>query len=320
MRVILTGSIAYDFLMKFPGKFVDQLIPDKLHQISITFVADELTKHRGGTAANIAYTLALLGAPPLIMGTVGEDFDEYQAALKEIGVDTRGIHRVEGTYTASFYSTTDLDNNQLNTFYSGATIHASKLSLVTVLDTNPELVVISPNDLTAMSKLTEECRQYNLRFVYDPGHQLARLDGETLIRDISGCYCIVMNEYETELFFKKTGKTLSDLRSEVEFVVITKGEKGSCIYQSDSCFKIPSAPARNFIDPTGAGDSYRAGLIFGFLSGLSIETSGKLGALCATYTIETKGTQNHYFTVTDFLKRYKEHFGEDNQLNNFFTI
>jgi len=311
MRLIATGNIAYDYLMKFPGKFSEQIIPDQLEKLSITFVADEMSKRRGGNAANIAYTFALLGGSPLVLAAVGDDFDEYERALKLVKVDTSAITRIPNVLTAAFFSTVDLAENQLNTFYSGASFYSASLSLRSVNYHDVELVIISPTDLKAMKTLAAESRDLGLRFVYDPGHQLARLSGNQLLEDIQGAYGITLNEYEAALFFKKTNLTLEKLVNSVDLVVVTRGVQGSHIYSNGSLIEIPPVPSDEAVDPIGAGDSYRAGLFFGLLSGLSPALAGRIGALCGTFAVEKIGTQSHYFTQSDFLDRFRVSFGDE---------
>ncbi len=225
MPVICTGSIAYDYLMTFPGYFRDHILPDRLETISLSFLVDTLTRQRGGTAPNIAYTMALLGQKPLIMGTVGEDFCDYRIWLEAQGLDTRFIREIKGKFTASFFANTDQANNQICSFYTGAMAHASEISLRELQGEHPELVVISPNDPAAMDQYVRECGELGLRYLYDPGQQVARVSGEELARGIQGAYSLFCNEYEFELLQKHTRMTAAQIFAKVHLVVVTLGEE-----------------------------------------------------------------------------------------------
>ena len=226
MSIIVTGSIAYDYLMRFPGKFTDHLIDDQLHQVSLSFLVDEMTKHWGGVAANIAYNMALLGMKPKIMGTVGRDFSEYRKWLEDVGIDTSTVRQIDEVFTASFFANTDLDNNQIASFYAGAMTYAKNYRIADVHEGKPDLVVISPNDPEAMRNLTQECRENDIPFIYDPSQQVARLSGEELVHDLQGAHVMIVNAYEAEVIQQKTGQSLDDLRKQVDILVITQGERG----------------------------------------------------------------------------------------------
>ncbi len=319
MEIILTGSIAYDYLMRFPGKFSDHFIKDELHQVSLSFLVDEMTKHWGGVAANIAYTLALLGVRPKLMGTVGRDFPDYRRWLEDHGVDCSTVRQIDSVFTASFFANTDTENNQIASFYAGAMSHAKDYSLKDAGISKPDLVVVSPNDPTAMSNLTRECREQGIRFIYDPSQQVPRLSGEELRNDMQGAYAMVVNAYEAGIICNKTGMTLEEVQEQVEVLVITQGKRGSHIYQHGSRIDVPVFPEVYIKDPTGVGDAYRAGLIRGLISNWSLKTSAIVGSLCATYVLEQVGTQSHTFELPAFVSRFREYFDDEGVLDELLA-
>jgi len=315
MDIVVTGSIAYDYLMRFPGRFADQILPEQLHKLSVSFLVDEMTKHWGGVAANISYTMALLGMKPRLMGTVGRDFPDYRAWLDAAGVDTSTVRQLDTVFTASFFANTDDDLNQIAFFYQGAMAFARDYPLAEAVDSKPDMVIISPNDPQAMTNLTEECRQGDIRFVYDISQQLARISGDELKRDMAGAYALIVNSYEAEMILNKTGMQFDELREAVDLLVITEGKDGSKIYKDGSIIEVATAPPEAVADPTGAGDAYRAGFITGIAKGLPLKIAGEMGALCATYSVEKVGTQNHLFTLDAFIERYRRYFNDDGQLD-----
>lgn len=313
MNIIATGSIAYDYLMRFPGKFTDHLLGDQLHQVSLSFLVDDMTKHWGGVAANIAYSMALLGMRPMLMGTAGRDFPDYRKWLESAGVDCSTVRVIEDVFTASFFCNTDLENNQIASFYAGAMAHAKDYTLAESFPGTPDWVIVSPNDPQGMSNLAQECRDRDLRFIYDPGQQVPRLNGEELLRDMQGAYAMIANAYETEIISQKTGKSLNDLRAMFEVLIVTHGKSGSRIYQNGEILEVPVFPTDTILDPTGGGDAFRAGFIYGMIEGWPLDLAGKVGSLCATYALEHIGTQSHTFTLKEFVDRFRTEF-EDNGL------
>lgn len=316
MNIIITGSIAYDYLMRFPGRFVEHFLPDQLHQVSLSFLVDDMTKHWGGVAANIAFTAGLLGLRPRLMGTVGRDFGDYRAWLEAAGVDTSTVRQIDDVFTASFFVNTDLDNNQIASFYTGAMAYARYYSLADVSPEKPDLVVISPNDPLAMMNLTEECRQRGIRFLYDPSQQVPRLSGEDLARSMQGAYAMVINAYEAEVICHKTGMSIDDLLRSIEILVITQGPHGSHIYAGGRRYEIPAFPCDSIKDPTGAGDAYRGGFLRGLASQWPLTLAGQIGALCATYALEHVGTQNHRFSLPEFVQRFRTFFDDEGLLDS----
>ncbi|MBI4927809.1 MAG: carbohydrate kinase family protein, partial [Anaerolineae bacterium] len=253
MSVIITGSVAYDYLMSFPGYFKDHIIPDRLDTISLSFLVDSMVRQRGGTAPNIAYTMALLGDRPVLMATVGVDFEDYRAWLESKGVDTCETHVIPDMYTASFFANTDKANNQISSFYSGAMGKAANLSL-RELTVKPELVVISPNDPAAMNKHVIECHELGIPYLYDPGQQVVRSPHEDLERGVKGAHSLFVNEYEFELLQKHTGMSAAEIIANVGFLVVTLGAKGAAIYADGRCIEVPAVEPRQILDPTGVGD------------------------------------------------------------------
>jgi adenosine kinase len=313
VTVLLTGSIAYDYIMVFPGYFKDHILPDKIHQISVSFLVDSMKKQRGGVAPNIAYNLALLGERPKIMATVGEDFDEYRRWLDSHGVDTSAIVEIPDEFTASFFVSTDKDQNQIASFYTGAMAYAYQLSFRDHADEGIELAVISPNDPRAMTQYVRECKDLGIRFIYDPSQQIIRLTAEELLEGVKGSQLVIVNDYEFEMLKNKTGCSTEEIAQATETLIITKGENGSTIRLHDrphAAVEIPPVHPRRTADPTGVGDAYRAGIIKGMLHELDWETTGRMGSLAATYALEEHGTQNHQYALDEFISRFGQEFGD----------
>jgi len=315
MAIICTGSIAYDYLMSFPGHFKDHIIPEKLDSISLSFLVDSMVKQRGGTAPNIAYTMALLGETPKLMGTVGEDFEDYGSWLEKQGVDISLVKRIEGVFTASFFANTDLSNNQIASFYTGAMAYSKDLSLRDIGITKDDLVVISPNDPTAMCKYSSECKNLGIPYLYDPGQQVVRNEPSEIKEGILHAQSLFINDYEYELIQKHTGMNDADIRAAVDYVVITLGERGSDIRVKDEEYHIPVVEEAEKADPTGVGDAFRGGFLRGKMLGFDWQTCGQMGSLAATYCLEKRGTQNHRYTRVEFVQRYRKHFDDGGALD-----
>ncbi len=316
MKIVCTGSIAYDYLMTFPGYFRDHILKERLECISLSFLVDSMVRQRGGTAPNIAYTLALLGDKPLVFGTVGEDFEDYLSWLESKGVDTSYAREIPGEYTASFFANTDQSNAQIASFYTGAMRHAGSLSLHEVKE-KPFMVVISPNDPGAMNRYVEECQALGWSYLYDPSQQVVRIPSEELRRGVEGAQSLFVNEYEFELLQKHTGLTARQIREQVDILVVTCGEKGARLYVGSQEFSIPVVPPREILDPTGVGDAFRGGFLRGLQLGLDWQTIGQIGSLAATYCLEQRGTQLHNYTPAEFVARYREHFDDQGALDVF---
>jgi adenosine kinase len=314
MNILLTGSVAYDYLMTFPGYFKDQILPERLETISLSFLVDSMSRQRGGVAPNIAYTLALLGGSPTLMAPVGEDFNDYREWLESKGVDTTQAIVIPGVLTASFFATTDKNNAQIASFYPGAMDYAEEQSLKTQ-EEKPDLVVISPNSPGAMKKFASECRELGINYLYDPSQQILRLSGDEILRDMQGAQFLFVNDYESGLIMKKTGMVLAEILEIVRVVVITKGENGTSIFTGGEEIKIPAIPPDEIIDPTGVGDAFRGGFLAGFSNGWTWEICGKMGALAAAYCLEKKGPQNHTFSGDEFVRRFRSNFNDGGLLN-----
>ena len=313
MNLLITGSIAFDYLMSFPGRFSEHLLADQLQNLSVSFLVDTLHRRRGGCAGNIAYTLALLGEKPILVGSAGQDFTEYGGCLEGVGVDLSGVQIVDSVFTASFFCNTDQDNNQIASFYTGAMQHAREISL-SGLAGPQALAIISPNDPEAMANHARECLDLGIPFIYDPSQQIARLDGEALLESVRGAKMLIVNAYELALFKKKTGLDDAGLQALAEIVVVTLGDQGAEIRLPERTVAIPVAPTERILDPTGVGDAFRAGLIKGMASGLSWETAGRMGSLAAAYVLETDGPQSHQYTLADFIRRFETVFGGSDEI------
>ncbi|GAB4535293.1 MAG: carbohydrate kinase family protein [Anaerolineales bacterium] len=311
--IIITGSVAYDYLMTFPGYFKEQILPDRLESISLSFLVDSMTRQRGGTAPNIAYSLALLGGQPKLMATVGEDFVEYRAWLERSGVNTALTRVVPGKFTASFFATTDHANAQIASFYPGAMAHAAELSFKGI--EKPDLVVISPNDPAAMKSYAAECRELDIPYLYDPSQQVLRLSGDELTRDMQGAHFLFVNDYEYGLIEKKTGLDLAGILDMVQVLVVTRGEKGASIYTDGQEIQVPVYPPERVLDPTGVGDAFRGGFLAGWQRGFDWQLCAQMGALAATYCLEQTGTQNHTYTRSEFVQRFRQVFDDGGKLD-----
>lgn len=316
MKIVLTGSVAFDYLMSFPGYFKDHILPEKIDTISLSFLVESMIRLRGGIAPNIAYTLALLGGHPYLFATVGEDFEEYRLWLESHGVDTTWARVIPGEYTASFFANTDRSNAQIASFYPGAMGRAVELSLREMASDRPDLVLISPNDPAAMLQYVEECREIGLPYIYDPSQQIVRLQAEDLLKGIVAARAVFVNEYEFALIQKVTNLKIQDILGQVDFLVITLGERGARIYSQAEEVEVPIVPPSRIIDPTGVGDAFRGGFITGYRLGLSWQTCGWMGSMAATYCLEQRGPQAHFYTPAEFVVRLRTVFDDQGELDH----
>jgi adenosine kinase len=310
MNIVITGSIAYDYLMTFPGRFQEHILPDQLAHLSLSFLVDSMLRQRGGVATNIAYNLALLGERPRVMATVGQDFAEYRVWLDAQGVDTSGIKTIADDFTASFFVSTDQENNQIAMFYTGAMAFAHTLTFRELGSAPIDLAVISPNDPRAMIQYVAECQALGIPYLYDPSQQIIRLSDQELRAGIHGAWLLMVNDYEFEMIREKTRLAEGDIADQVEVLVITRGEHGSTIYTQGTRVDIPIVPPARLADPTGVGDAYRAGLIKGLALHAPWEVAGRMGAVAAAYVLEEKGSQTHRYTQDEFVTRYRQHFDD----------
>ena len=308
MTVVCSGSIAYDYILTFKGHFKEHILLDKTHILNLSFLVDDLQKRRGGVAGNYAHNLALLGYPAAVLATAGTDATEYRDWLVARGIDCRGLRLLEGEISATGFTTTDLDANQLTGYYGGAMWRAAILGLD---DAPPavDAVIIGPNDPGAMKRLVRECRERSVPFVFDPAHQLPMMSGDDVVDSTRGAWIVIGNDYELELIEQRAGRDVDGLLELAEIVVTTLGRQGSRICTRDRKVEIPAATPVRESDPTGAGDAYRAGLVAGLLRGLDIEAAGRVASLAATYAVEQVGTVEHDYTTAEFSQRYQEAFG-----------
>jgi adenosine kinase len=320
-RIVVTGSVAYDYLMTFPGHFVEHLIPDRLSRLSVSFLVDEMRRVEGGCAANIAYGLALLGERALLFATAGADATGYAERLAAEGVDVSGLKICDDVFTASFFVSTDRDQNQIASFYTGAMARARELSVSTLDPSDCALVVISPNDPLGMAKYAEECRAAAIPFLYDPSQQVARLTGEDLGQGLDGAAILVVNDYEMGILTQKTQLSTDAIRSRVPVVVVTHGAEGSTISVTEegraAVHHVPAAALESAaLDPTGVGDAFRAGLLRGVRLGLPWEIAGRMGSVAAVFGLEAQGPQPPRYTFGRFLERYEKSFGAEPLIEN----
>ncbi|GIG90156.1 carbohydrate kinase family protein [Plantactinospora endophytica] len=313
MKIAVTGSIATDHLMHFPGRFADQFIADQLHKVSLSFLVDELVLRRGGVAANIAFGMAQLGLRPVLLGAVGADFDDYRSWLERHGVDCASVHVSEVAHTARFVCTTDTEMCQIASFYAGAMSEARNIELAPVADRvgGLDLVLVSANDPDAMLRHSEECRQRGYAFAADPSQQLARMDGSAVLGLVEGADYLLTNEYEKSLLQSKAGLTDDQLLDRVKIRVTTLGKDGVEIVGRDiERIHVPIAREMQASDPTGVGDGFRAGFFAGLSWGLGLERSAQIGSLLATLVLETVGTQEYEVRADLFVKRLAESYGD----------
>lgn len=306
-KVIVSGSLAYDRIMDYQGLFADHFVPDKLHSINLSFLVDKLSVEFGGTAGNIAYNLALLGEEPEIISTVGADFGPYRSHLLLSGVDPTSIRVLEGELTSSAVVLTDKADNQIAAFHPGAGRHAYDTPVETH---GKSLAIIAPGYIPDMNALPSYYRRKGLDFLYDPGQSILSLSSEALIDGITGAQALFASDYEFGLIAQKTGLAEGAILERVPTIIITYGAQGSRVSTRDGQWTIKATPVKEAIDPTGAGDAYRAGFIKGMLIGLSLESCAKLGGVIAAYAVETSGTQTHHFTISEIAERYKNTYEE----------
>jgi len=300
-RIAVTGSVAFDTIMVFPGRFGDHILPAKTHLINVSFLVNRLERRRGGTAANIAYTLALLGERPLLCAAVGSDFTEYGASLSRTGVDTSASLGCDDVPTASCFITTDLDDNQITAFHPGAMQHSH---INQVADARGiALGIVAPDGRDGMIRHAEQFAAAGIPFIFDPGQGLPMFSAEDLERFVSQATWVTLNEYEWQMVEQRTGWTVDGLARRVEALIVTRGAAGSTIHTRNGVMEIAAAPVRAVVDPTGCGDAYRAGLIHGLLHGLDWRATGHIASLLGAIKIESRGTQNHHFTRTAFQER-----------------
>ncbi|MFN7571325.1 MAG: carbohydrate kinase family protein [Betaproteobacteria bacterium] len=307
MSTLICGSIAYDSIMVFDGRFKDHILPEQVHILNVSFLVPQLRREFGGCAGNIAYNLKLLGGEPLPMATVGDDAQPYLARLDAYGIDRRHVRHVPGSYTAQAFITTDLDDNQITAFHPGA-MTQSHLNAVPG-DGSVTLGIVAPDGRDGMLQHAQQFADHGIPFVFDPGQGLPMFDGEDLLWFIARAHYVALNDYEAQLLIERTGLALADLSRKVKALIVTHGGAGSDLYVGGETISIPAAPAAAVVDPTGCGDAYRAGLLYGIANKLDLETTGRLAAIMGAAKIEHAGGQNHAIDRTAIAERFAEAFG-----------
>jgi len=308
MQILVSGSLAYDRIMDFPGRFSDHILPDKIHILNVCFIVNGLKEKFGGTAGNIAYSLALLGEQAQILATAGKDFDRYENWLCQHRLSLEGIRRVPEELTAGAYITTDKGDNQITGFNPGAMNYPS---LFTFDGTNPKetLAIVAPGNLEDMYNYTRIYGEKDIPYIFDPGQNIPAFSGDQLLEMLKGSRLLISNDYELEMIIRATGLEKAQLLEQTEGIITTLGEKGSVVCTHDQEHEIPAVPVSKVQDPTGAGDAYRAGVIKGLVMGKSLSEAAHIGAVCAGYAVECHGTQEHHFSEEAFWARYQACFG-----------
>ncbi|MFA5056060.1 MAG: carbohydrate kinase family protein [Dehalococcoidia bacterium] len=301
-QIIVSGSLAYDRIMDFPGNFADHILPDKIHSINVCFQVNGMQEKFGGTAGNIAYGLKMMGENPIISAAIGSDYQHYFDWLQKNGISTGNIKIVDAEFTAGAYITTDKADNQITGFNPGAMKCSSSLDFDR-LDAAKTMLIVSPGNLLDMVNYPRACKKKGIDYIFDPGQSLPVLDAKDLVEVVDGCRALICNDYEIDLFMNKTGMDEGDLREKAGAVIVTMGELGSRVYTPDGEVRIPAAGPKQVVDPTGAGDAYRSGFLCGLLRGMDVEKSARMGSACASFAVECYGTQSYSFTPEEFQKR-----------------
>lgn len=307
MTALICGSFAYDTIMVYSGRFKNEILPDKVHMLNVSFLVPEMRREFGGCAGNIAYNLKLLGGDGKPMGTVGRDFDSYAAWMDDQGIARDYLKQIDDVYTAQAYITTDLDDNQITAFHPGAMNNAHEQAVP--IDGGISLGIIAPDGRDGMLQHAEQFAEAGIPFIFDPGQGLPMFNGEELRRFVELASYVTVNEYESEMLLGRTGMSLPDVAASVDACIVTSGSRGSRVHTRSGSVEIPVAQPQALADPTGCGDAYRAGLIYGLQQGLDWDTTGRIASLMGALKIERPGTQNHTFTRDEFAQRYEAAFG-----------
>lgn len=309
MSVIVTGSISYDRIMDYPDRFANHILPDKAHILNVSFILDTLDERFGGTAGNIAHNVKLVGIDPWIVGAVGDDFGRYEKYFAERGISTEWIARIQNERTSVAHMITDLDDNQISAFYPGAMKHGSGVAIPKELAKKADFFVVAPSSKDEITKRCLEAQKCKIPYLFDPGQQMTTLSAEELSYCAMGSAVSIFNDYEWELFQNKTKHALADLTGKGIVVVVTKGHEGSIIHTPDGDTRIGIAKPGQVVDPTGAGDAYRAGIVAGYINKWNWKEAGRLAATIASFAIEKYGTQEHSPSIEEINERYKNNFG-----------
>ena len=307
MRTLICGSIAYDTIMVFHDRFKNHILPDQLHILNVAFLVPDLRREFGGCAGNIAYNLTLLGGEPLVMATVGDDYMPYDERLKKLGLAQQHVKRVPGTFTAQAFITTDLDDNQITAFHPGAMNHSHENHVADAQGV--KLGIIAPDGRDGMLQHAREFHAAGIPFVFDPGQGLPMFSGAELLEFVRLASYVTVNDYEGQMLQERTGKKLDELARSVKALVVTLGARGSLIHADGREIEVPCVKPAEVVDPTGCGDAYRAGLLYGMAAGLDWQLTGKLASLLGAIKIAKRGGQNHRFTREEIAQRFKDAFG-----------
>ncbi len=307
MSALICGSMAYDTIMVFHDKFKNHILPEKVHILNVSFLVPIMRREYGGCAGNIAYNLMLLGEQPMTMATVGHDFEPYTQWLGQQGISREYIKVLDSSYTGQAYITTDEEGNQITAFHPGAMSFSHLNSVPT--DSDISIGIVSPDGKEGMQLHAAQFKELDIPFIFDPGQGMPMFSGEELLAFLEQATWVTLNDYESELMQERTGLTLEQMAARVDALIITLGGKGSKIYTQGQCIDIPAAKPKQVLDPTGCGDAYRAGLLYGLMNDLDWETTGRIASLIGAIKIEHNGTQNHFFNMDDFQQRYFENFG-----------
>jgi len=307
MSALICGSFAFDTIMVFNDKFKNHILPDKVHILNVSFLVPDLRREFGGCAGNIAYNLKLLGGEPLPMGTVGNDFGPYTEWMDSHGISRTHVKTIEHTYTAQAFITTDMDDNQITAFHPGAMnySHHNKISQAQGV----KIGIVSPDGRDGMLEHARDFAALGIPFIFDPGQGMPMFDGNDLHQFIEQATWVIVNDYEWQLMHERTGLTEQQVAQRVQALIVTKGDEGAIIYTADTTYQIPPAEAKSIYDPTGCGDAFRGGILYGLMKDIDWETTGRIAALIGAIKIEHHGTQNHAFTLDEFKQRFKKNFG-----------
>lgn len=308
MSALICGSMAYDTIMVFPDRFKEHILPEKVHILNVCFLVPQMRKEFGGCAGNIAYNLNLLGGDGLPMATVGQDFDPYSKWMSECGIDQKYIKKIDDEYTAQAFITTDLDDNQITAFHPGSMNNAHEN--VIPINNDISLVLVSPDGKDGMVQHAQQCVDAGIPFMFDPGQGLPMFDGEELLKLIDQATYVCVNDYESQLLQERTKLSMQQIAEKVDAAIVTRGGEGSVIHADSKSIDIPAVKATSVQDPTGCGDAYRGGLIYGVMNNLSWEVTGRIAALMGAIKVAHAGTQNHKYSLDEFKQQYKQEFGQ----------
>ncbi len=308
MSALICGSLAFDTIMVFPDRFKEHILPEKVHILNVSFMVPQMRREFGGCSGNIAYNLNLLGGDGFPMGTVGQDFDPYAKWMSDCGIDQKYIKKLDSEYTAQAFITTDLDDNQITAFHPGAMNNAHENSIPA--QDGISLALISPDGKDGMVQHAQQCVDAGIPFMFDPGQGMPMFDGEELLKFVEQATYVCVNDYESQLLQERTGLSIQQIAEKVEAAIVTRGGEGSIIHTNSSSIEIPAVKASSVQDPTGCGDAYRGGLIYGLMNHLDWEVTGRIAALMGAIKVAHNGTQNHKFSLSEFKDQYKKEFGQ----------